>query len=77
MGLGDLFRRMVGSSPGTAGAEDQAIEQEEYGAEPSAQEPASDFIAGGPMGQGFQGLESAEAADAAIHATDPPEDPAR
>jgi hypothetical protein len=34
-------------------------------------------VAGGPTGPGFQGLEDAQAADDAIHATDPPDDPAR
>lgn len=64
MSLADWFRRMMGSSASASGAET------------TAGGPASDFVAGGPTGQGFQGLESAEAAEDAIHATDPPEDPA-
>ena len=74
--LSDWFRRMFSSSPGAEGAEDDAIEAVEYGAGPDT-EPAPGFVAGGLTGQGgLSGLEAAEAADDAIHATDPPEDPA-
>lgn len=74
MALSNWFRRMFSTAPSTEGAEDNAIEQEEYGAGAEA-EPAPDFVAGGLTGQGgLAGLESAQAADDAIHATDPPED---
>ena len=75
MSLGDWFRRKFSPSPSAQAAEDEAIEHEEYGDAPP-EEPPADFVVGGPTGAGFQGLESSEAAEDAIHATDPPSDPA-
>jgi hypothetical protein len=59
MGIVDWFRGVFSSS-GANKSEDERS--------------APDFVAGGPTGQGFAGLEDAAAADAAIHATDPPDD---
>lgn len=75
MSLGDWFRRKFSPSPSVEGAEDASIKQKEYG-DAVPEEPPADFVAGGPTGAGFQGLASAEAAEDAIHATDPPSDPA-
>jgi hypothetical protein len=75
MSLSDWFRRTFSSSPSAEAAEDEAIKQKEYGDAVPA-EPPSDARAGGPTGVGFQTFGSAEAAEDAIHATDPPPDPA-
>jgi hypothetical protein len=75
MALADLFRRLFSSSPRAGSGEDEALQHDEF-ADELPEGPPNDFVAGGPTGAGFQGLESAEATDDAIHATDPPRDPA-
>jgi hypothetical protein len=75
LALADLFRRLFSSNPGAGGGEDEAIQHDEF-ADELTEGPPNDFVAGGPTGPGFQGFESAEATDDAIHATDPPRDPA-
>ncbi len=75
MALADWFRRLLSSSPRAGGGEDAALQHDEF-AEELSEGPPNDFVAGGPTGPGFQGFESAEATDDAIHATDPPRDPA-
>jgi hypothetical protein len=73
MSIGTWFRRLFSS--GSESGEDEAIEKEEYGAQ-ADEEPAPEFVAGGPTGPGLEGFEAAQAAKDAIHATDPPRDPA-
>jgi hypothetical protein len=73
MSIGNWFRRFFSSGSGSA--EDEAALDEEYGAA-AEQEQAPDFVAGGPTGPGLAGFEAAQAAEDAIHATDPPADPA-
>jgi hypothetical protein len=63
MGVGDWLRRRFSSAPEYRDQVNAAL--------------APEYVAGGPTGPGFQGLEDAQAADDAIHATDPPDDPAR
>jgi hypothetical protein len=71
MSVTDWFRRLFSPSSSTGSAEDDAIEQEEYGgaaAEPSA----PDGIAGGVSG--YAGLEDAAAAEGVEEATEAPPD---
>jgi hypothetical protein len=73
MSVTDWFRRLFSPSSTTGSAEDDAIEQEEYGGD--AVEPsASGGIAGGVSG--VAGLEAAEAAEGVAEETEPPTDPA-
>lgn len=73
MSVTDWFRRLFSPSSSTGSAEDDAVEQEEYGGE--AGEPsASDGIAGGVSG--YAGLEDAEAVEGLEEETEAPPDPA-
>jgi hypothetical protein len=73
MSLAEWFRRLFSPAPNLRGAEDEAILREEYGEE-AVEQPTPGGVVGGPFG--LAGLEDAEAAEDAIKATDPPQDPA-
>jgi len=73
MSVTDWFRRLFSpSGGGTGSAEDDAIEQEEYGG--VAGEPAPDGIAGGVSG--YAGLEDAGAVEGVEEQFEAPSDPA-
>jgi hypothetical protein len=68
----DWFRRLFSPSSGTGSAEDDAIEQEEYGGEAGAPSPGG--IAGGVSG--YAGLEDAAAVEGVEEEFEAPSDPA-
>jgi hypothetical protein len=74
MSVTDWFRRLFSPSDGGAGsAEDDAIEQEEYGGAAGGP-PAPGSIAGGVSG--YAGLEDAEAVEGVEEQFEAPSDPA-
>ena len=73
MGVTDWFRKLFSPSEDTAGAEDEAVEREEYGEEAGEPE-APGGVAGGVSG--FAGLEDAEAVQDELEQFEPPSDPA-
>ena len=73
MSLGDWFRRLFSPASSTGSAEDDAIEQEEYGGL-AGEPPAPGGIAGGVSG--YAGLEDAQAAEGVEEQFEAPSDPA-
>jgi hypothetical protein len=74
MSVTNWFRRLFSPSSSTGSAEDDAIEQEEYGGEADGPEPPGPGIAGGVSG--YAGLEDAEAAEGVEEQFEAPSDPA-
>jgi hypothetical protein len=74
MSVTNWFRRLFSPSSSTGSAEDDAIEQEEYGGEADGPEPPGPGIAGGVSG--YAGLEDAEAVEGVEEQFEAPSDPA-
>jgi hypothetical protein len=74
MSVTNWFRRLFSPSSSTGSAEDDAIEQEEYGGEADGPAPPGPGIAGGVSG--YAGLEDAEAAEGVEEQFEAPSDPA-
>jgi hypothetical protein len=74
MSVTNWFRRLFSPSSSTGSAEDDAIEQEEYGGEADGPAPPGSGIVGGVSG--FAGLEDAEAVQDVEGQFEAPSDPA-